>query len=195
MSEFYDKAKKAAYDKAYAITHREKRNARNKVYRATHKGIMPIKTEAEREKKTVYDKAYRTAHREKHLAYNKTYYADPIHKEERRIYDKAYYTAHRERSAAVAKVYHATHLKEIRAWGREYRHGLSQVAFDALLGSQGGACAICRKIDWNGRGPHIDHDHVTGKIRGILCHHCNLALGHIRDDPKIARAMGVYLEQ
>jgi hypothetical protein len=152
-------------------------------------------TEGARKKKADYDKAYRAAHREKQMAYNKVYYADATHKEKRRIYDKAYYTAHRERSTAVAKAYHIAHLKEIRDWGRKYRHGLSQVTFDALLNNQDGACAICGKTNWNGHGPNIDHDHITGKIRGILCHNCNLALGHIGDDPKIARAMGDYLEQ
>jgi hypothetical protein len=193
MSIFYDKKKKAAYDKAYGIAHREKRNARNKSYRAAHKGIMPIKTEAEREKKIAYDKTYRIAHKQKHDAYNKAHRA--ANKEKYKAYDKAYHATHRERGIALAKAYRAAHLEEIKDWGRRYRHGVSQAEFDALLNSQGGACAICRKTNWNGRGPNIDHDHVTGNIRGILCHNCNVALGHIGDDPKIARAMGDYLEQ
>lgn len=40
---------------------------------------------------------------------------------------------------------------------------------------------------------HVDHDHDTGKFRGILCEHCNLALGHLRNDPIIAMAAFRYL--
>jgi hypothetical protein len=41
----------------------------------------------------------------------------------------------------------------------------------------------------------VDHDHKTGKVRGILCHKCNIALGLIGDDPARARALANYLER
>ncbi len=40
----------------------------------------------------------------------------------------------------------------------------------------------------------IDHDHATGKIRGILCHECNMALGQAQDNPAILRAIADYIE-
>lgn len=50
------------------------------------------------------------------------------------------------------------------------------------------ACDICGAADsGNGRGFHLDHCHETGKFRGVLCHHCNLALGHFQDD--VARVL------
>lgn len=39
----------------------------------------------------------------------------------------------------------------------------------------------------------IDHDHVTGAVRGVLCHGCNVAIGHFREDPDIMRAAIRYL--
>lgn len=41
---------------------------------------------------------------------------------------------------------------------------------------------------------HIDHDHQSGVVRGVLCHSCNLALGHAKDDPGRLRALATYVE-
>jgi hypothetical protein len=62
-----------------------------------------------------------------------------------------------------------------------------------MLDSQDHKCKVCFVDLKPGRGTHIDHDHQTGKIRGILCRHCNLALGHAKDDPKILQALIDYL--
>jgi len=65
-----------------------------------------------------------------------------------------------------------------------------------LLAEQGGLCAVCRDpIGLGGKsGARVDHDHLTGRIRGILCNRCNVALGNFRDDPKILAAAIAYLE-
>lgn len=66
---------------------------------------------------------------------------------------------------------------------KERAYGLSPDAISALLNSQGGGCAICRKTLAAGtRLCHVDHDHSTRINRGILCHHCNTALGLFFDD-------------
>jgi hypothetical protein len=130
---------------------------------------------------------------EKRKAYGKTYRA--THLRDRTKYMKTYRAAHRERDAAYYKTYHAAHKddRKSKQWLREY--GLSRAAFDAMIENQHGTCAICRKPGWGGKEPRVDHDHTTGKVRGILCNHCNLALGHIRDDPKIASSMAHYLDK
>ena len=66
------------------------------------------------------------------------------------------------------------------------KYGLTLKAFEALLASQGGGCAICGKPD----ADNVDHDHVTGRVRGILCFNCNVAIGHVaEDDDRLAAAM------
>lgn len=95
---------------------------------------------------------------------------------------------------ARAKNYRTTHKEERADWHRLHRHRLSKTAFKTMIIDQGNACAICRKKEWGKNGPHVDHDHLAGKIRGILCNHCNAALGQIGDDPKIAQAMIDYLK-
>lgn len=59
------------------------------------------------------------------------------------------------------------------------RYGLGLRDRDALLAGQGGGCAICGKQDGEGRRHrlHVDHDHATGRVRGLLCYHCNAGLG------------------
>lgn len=58
-------------------------------------------------------------------------------------------------------------------WGLKTRYGLTPAEVDAIREEQGGACAICR-----GQMARecIDHDHATGKVRGLLCHPCNIKL-------------------
>jgi len=68
--------------------------------------------------------------------------------------------------------------------------GLSPEERATLIESQGGTCAIC-----DGPPQHIDHDHTTGKVRGVLCGPCNMGLGQFQDDPtRLARA-ATYLRR
>ena len=62
---------------------------------------------------------------------------------------------------------------------RDRRYGLRPGQFDAMVNRQGNECAICRKDMGTGRGRHIDHDHKSGKVRGLLCAGCNTALGRL----------------
>lgn len=54
-----------------------------------------------------------------------------------------------------------------------------------------GSCAICGGTSVNGL--HLDHNHVTNKVRGLLCCNCNLGLGNFRDDPKLLEKAIQYL--
>jgi Recombination endonuclease VII len=53
--------------------------------------------------------------------------------------------------------------------------GITDADYEALLAAQGGGCAICGNPPKT-RRLHVDHDHKTGKVRGLLCHRCNRAL-------------------
>jgi hypothetical protein len=77
---------------------------------------------------------------------------------------------------------------------REYhlrrRYGIGQAEFAELLAEQGGVCAICRALD----PQHVDHDHRTGWVRGILCFNCNGGLGQFRDNPEYLASAITYLK-
>lgn len=87
------------------------------------------------------------------------------------------------------------HAEQTR-WAKiKSKYGLTKKAFLALLKSQGGRCAICRTKEPGGRGAwHIDHDHATGKNRGLLCSGCNRGIGLMGDDPERLRAAADYIE-
>jgi hypothetical protein len=78
---------------------------------------------------------------------------------------------------------------------REYhllrRYGITVAQYDQLVADQGGVCALCRQ-----RAPqHVDHDHLSGRVRGVLCSCCNQGLGNFRDDAATLRAAADYVER
>lgn len=76
------------------------------------------------------------------------------------------------------------------------RYGLTPEAYRALLESQGGVCAICKQPETaKNRSLSIDHDHVSGKVRGVLCTACNAAIGLLRESiPNLSAAID-YLKR
>ncbi|MGH9178293.1 MAG: endonuclease VII domain-containing protein, partial [Acidimicrobiales bacterium] len=61
-------------------------------------------------------------------------------------------------------------------------YGITPEVYDELLARQEGVCAICRRQPTPGISLHVDHDHDSGRIRGLLCFRCNNALGDFDDD-------------
>jgi hypothetical protein len=73
------------------------------------------------------------------------------------------------------------HIWGHAAWLRN-AYGLSPADHAALMERQGGRCAICDKPPPPNRRLHVDHDHETGRVRGLLCNGCNSGLGALGDD-------------
>lgn len=77
-----------------------------------------------------------------------------------------------------------------REYHLRHRYGIGVADVERMLEEQGGACLICDKPD----PEHVDHDHETGKVRGILCFNCNQGLGNFRDDVRsLTRAVGYLM--
>jgi len=79
-------------------------------------------------------------------------------------------------------------------------HGITEVDFEIMFKEQNGVCAICCQPEiakFNGKIQHlaVDHDHVTGIVRGLLCLNCNHVLGKAKDNPEILRKAADYLEK
>jgi hypothetical protein len=64
-----------------------------------------------------------------------------------------------------------------------------------MLEAQCGVCAICKEPRPEERTLHVDHDHETGEIRGLLCFRCNNAIGDLRDDVELIAALLGYLQR
>ena len=76
------------------------------------------------------------------------------------------------------------------------RFGLTVPHYDELNLQQEGKCAICAQPFSSSRARRlsVDHDHKTGKVRGLLCFNCNTGLGKLQDSADILRRAAAYLE-
>ena len=75
----------------------------------------------------------------------------------------------------------------------ESRYGITADQYDVLVKKQKGQCAICKQPCTVNTKLSVDHNHTTGKVRGLLCHRCNLALGLFKDDVNRLQAALNYL--
>lgn len=81
-------------------------------------------------------------------------------------------------------------------YGRKAMYGLAPGEYDRMLGAQKGKCAICQTETPGGKGVfHVDHCHEEGHVRGLLCHHCNLGIGHLQHSVEVLEAAKNYLTQ
>lgn len=73
--------------------------------------------------------------------------------------------------------------------------GVSVEAFTAIIKAQNGMCAICGNVLDGGRQTHLDHNHATGQVRGVLCRGCNHGIGHFRENVEMMMSAIRYLEK
>lgn len=104
---------------------------------------------------------------------------------------------HREKRNAAERARVAALPKEVKyeAWRAKLlrRYGMTKEQYDDMFVKQFGECAICCK-----KQKHrlvVDHDHATGKARGLLCHKCNMAIGLLFDNSILLRAAADYLDR
>jgi len=72
------------------------------------------------------------------------------------------------------------------------QYGLTVDDYAAMLIEQAGLCSLCGEPM---KMPHLDHDHETGFVRGLLCARCNLGLGYFKDSEELLQAALVYLRR
>lgn len=112
----------------------------------------------------------------------------------------AYFERHRlaspDQYVAKAAKQKAAKLRATESYYK-CKYGITYGDVLSMLERQGGRCAICEsKITHGGRGRHstnVDHCHLSGDVRGILCTECNKALGLLKDSPLIAASAARYL--
>jgi hypothetical protein len=107
-------------------------------------------------------------------------------KQKHKKYDKEYRARNKDR------YYEKSWEKSIKA-----NYGISKEVYERMLTSQNNCCAVC-KSDIPGTFQKrfaVDHDHVTGRVRGLLCMWCNTALGKFKDDEALLLAAVDYLRR
>lgn len=84
-----------------------------------------------------------------------------------------------------------------RKYQLKYKYGISEDDYAQMFKEQEGKCAICETSDQTGKWQRfgVDHCHVTGKIRGLLCNECNRGIGLLRDSVDILTKAINYLER
>lgn len=111
----------------------------------------------------------------------------------RRRTNRAYWECRVGRRASRGKRGGSINPVTTRRYHLKKKFGITPAEYDALLASQNGGCAICGQQCPTNRNLAVDHDHETGRIRGLLCNPCNRAVGLLRDDPDLLAKAAQYL--
>ena len=121
-----------------------------------------IKTPEQKKKFAEYMRKWNANNRDTVLERKKQYYAQNRE-------------AIRERMRNRRKSQRWSHMKSL--------YGVDDIGYGRLMELQNGRCKICNLPPRGKRPLFVDHDHATGEIRGLLCHHCNAAIGLMQEDP------------
>jgi hypothetical protein len=126
---------------------------------------------------------------------------NPKNVDYQQVYHRTYYQDERNKAAAIerAKIYYEANKSRILddrlVKHRLKKYGLTPEKFEAMVAAQNGVCAICAEECSTGDALSVDHDHVTGAVRALLCRKCNSAIGMLRDSVELAaKALG-YLKK
>lgn len=129
-------------------------------------------------------------YRARKAAYART----PEQRAERTAYMRVWRENNRDRHNELARESHQRnkHVEKQRNAHYVRSYGITYADKLAMIAAQGGKCGICAQPLIKPRHTHVDHDHATGKVRGILCRGCNTKLGwYEQNSDKIVK----YLEK
>jgi recombination endonuclease VII len=109
----------------------------------------------------------------------------------RRQSKRRYYLKNREEIMIKSRAYKRREPGKIRGYLLKRKYQLSSEERAEMIDEQQGMCEICG--EFQGDALCVDHDHVTGRVRAMLCRHCNTGLGFFHDDPALLQIAIVYL--
>lgn len=149
--------------------------------------------EANRKKRSPSTQKYRETHREEILEKARIKRAanreeiNRKHKEYIERYKAEYPEEWKEKQRLSGE---RTRVKRAESIKRSIIKKKYGITLEEYAGMKLGGCQVCGSQEVL----HIDHDHTTGKVRGCLCNHCNIALGHMKDNPVLLRKLADYIE-
>lgn len=113
-------------------------------------------------------------------------------------YNKQWHDNNREKVKEIASKFNRSPRGILNHWRYKLKgYGITVEDYNRMLERQGNRCAICGTLSGERKGIHclcVDHDHNTNKVRGLLCHDCNRALGSFNTIDRLKRAVK-YLEE
>lgn len=106
-----------------------------------------------------------------------------------------YSKANRAKCNAAVKRWKNKNKQKVKDTDLKINFGISLKEYEDLLVKQQGCCAICKvHKDKLPRALSVDHCHLSGKIRGLLCVKCNTAIGMLNDDKSLVKSALEYLQ-
>jgi len=125
--------------------------------------------------------------------HKKQYHLDHVEKEKQ--YRKQLYLNNPEKYKQVTKQQYQNNPKKAKEYQLKLKYNLTSEQYDEMFKKQNGCCAICNKHQSKLKhNLSVDHSHDSGKVRGLLCHNCNLAIGLLNDDSKLTNKATQYLK-
>lgn len=85
--------------------------------------------------------------------------------------------------------------KRTRKHNLKTLYGITPEIFDEMREKQGSRCAICNTAFEGNKLPHVDHDHITSQVRGLLCTRCNMGIGYFKEDVEALHRAIEYLRR
>lgn len=151
-----------------------------------------------RENMLEYGRKYRVENKEKIQSYQREYEKRPERKRKMEEYRSD--PDNKERSRESGRKYRKRNPRVCKNAHLKRKYGITIEDYDKMLEDQGGVCKICSnpetevdKKKGKLKDLAVDHCHITGKVRGLLCGRCNKALGKFKDDPELIRSALNYL--
>jgi len=137
-------------------------------------------------------KAYREANKDQINAKGRVY--REANKEKILAKGKAYREANNDQLNERKRALYNASREKRKAQRRTRTYGVDESQYNEMLARQSNCCAICNthKSELK-KELSVDHNHNTGKVRGLLCHSCNLGIGLLKDSPSVVFRAHVYL--
>ena len=112
------------------------------------------------------------------------------HKKEIAKRSKKWRETHPERIRQLSREWHRRNPSKRKQYNLKSRHGITLLDYKELCKQQNYKCLICG----NESKLYVDHNHLTHHVAGLLCNHCNCALGLFKENPKILKSAIKYLQ-
>lgn len=162
--------------RVFSDEHKRKLSESHKGQTSSRKGKTFVDKEESKKKRSEYEKKWKSENRER-----------------LRKLDRAWKSKNREKVNESSKK--AYHRRKERALDRVRfrKYGITGEEFRQRLAQQHYKCSVCGG-DGSDKNLSVDHSHETGKIRGLICNSCNMALGNVKDSIEILKNLITYLE-
>lgn len=110
---------------------------------------------------------------------------------------KIYFQKNKTKVLANVREYYQKNKDKWRASSFKRKFNITLEDYNNLAIQQNHVCAICKSIQKHSNNEHlfVDHCHKTGKVRGLLCHKCNTAIGLMNDDPQLFEKAILYVKK